>query len=94
MTEWVTIGTTFGVPLLILAVIGYFIRSAVWPLVVKRIEQADADRQRAEIERAKERVEFLMALERRDTGMNILSENIRDLTREIKALRGEERKRP
>lgn len=103
MTDWITIGTTFGIPMLILAVIGYFVRSSVWPLVVKRIEQADAERQRVEterarerteyaLERAKERVEFLMALERRDTGLNILSENIKELTSGIKALRDDLRK--
>jgi hypothetical protein len=39
--DWIQIGTTFGVPVLLLVGIAWFVNSKVWPFVVTRIEQSD-----------------------------------------------------
>jgi hypothetical protein len=53
--DWVQIGTTFGVPLLLLAWVAWFVNAKVWPFVEKRIEASDK-------ERAAERDAFLASL--------------------------------
>lgn len=57
--DWLAFGKEFGVPLLMLAALGYFIAFHIWPLVTKQLEQTAADR-RAELDK------FLAALDKRD----------------------------
>jgi hypothetical protein len=44
--DWIQIGTTFGVPVLLLIGIAWFVNNKVWPFVVKRIEKSDATSER------------------------------------------------
>jgi len=88
--DWIQIGSTFGIPVLMLIGIAYFTARNVWPFVVKRIEQNDA---RHQIETDK----FLAAVEKlanaqaessaaRDRVQSAQNEAINNLTNAIKAL--------
>lgn len=83
MDGWVQIGTAFGVPMLILAGLAWFVATRVWPVVVKQIE-FNQQQQR----------EFLTAL--KDIHNSLASQNdairgnteaIRGLTRLTETLR-------
>ena len=88
--DWIQIGSTFGIPVLLLAGIAYFAVRHIWPFVTKRIEQND-ERHRIETEK------FLAALDRlatahaessaaRDRVQLAQNEAISNLTQAIKAL--------
>lgn len=88
--DWIQIGSTFGIPVLLLAGIAFFTVRNIWPFVVKRIEQND-ERHRIETER------FLTTLdnvtkahtaetEARDRVQAAQNDAIRNLTDAIKAL--------
>ena len=55
--DWIQIGSTFGIPVLLLFGISYFAIRHVWPFVIKRIEQND-ELHRVETEK------FLAALDK------------------------------
>lgn len=88
--DWIQIGSTFGIPVLLLFGIAYFAIRHIWPFVVKRIEQND-ERHRIETEK------FLGALDRltstqaealaaRDRVQAAQNEAINNLTQSIRAL--------
>lgn len=88
--DWIQIGSTFGIPVLLLAGIAVFVVRSVWPFVVKRVEQND-ERHRLETER------FLTTLdnvtkahtaetEARDRVQAAQNDAIKNLTDAIKAL--------
>jgi hypothetical protein len=78
--DWIQFGTTFGLPMLILAAAALFVAKSVWPFVTKRIEAGDA-------ERTIERDKFLAALERRDAVQKAESEALHALAVAFQSLR-------
>jgi hypothetical protein len=76
--SWVKIAAQFGIPVVLLALAIYlavkFVDKKLWPLLVKQIEDAKAER-RADLEHAKaERAAFIETIRTRDVILAELTE--------------------
>ncbi len=88
--DWIQIGSTFGVPVLLIAGGAYFGIRMLWPFVVKRIEIND-ERHKVETERFLAALDKLTnthaeALAARDRVQAAQNDAINNLTNAIKAL--------
>lgn len=80
--DWLEFGKTFGIPVLMLAAIGWFGAKSLWPFIKGQVEAAQA-------EGKKEREAFLVALERRDQEFGKIVGEINQLTKAVDGLRME-----
>lgn len=90
MEQWTDIAGRFGIPVVIIAAVGWFLYKKVWPFVTEQITEAQAQR-KLEVER------FVETIRARDTLMGEMQrEHLKALTTmaaeftgEMRALRDE-----
>lgn len=85
MEQWIDVAGKFGIPVVMLALLAYFLARHVWPFVTSQIEDAKVQR-KAEVEKFVETIrmrDVLMAETQRET-MRALNE----MTAEIRRLGG------
>lgn len=86
-TEWIQVGQAFGLPVLMLAAIGWFLVKHVWPFVTRQVEDAQrvqtlsrneflAALDKIQEAHSKERLGFLEAMERRDREFERLATSV------------------
>lgn len=80
--DWINIASTFGIPVVIIAAIGWFLVNHVWPFVTNQITSLNS-------ERREERKEFLEALSRRDAELAKVADALDELTTAVRDLRGD-----
>lgn len=80
--DWVELGKSFGIPVLLLAAVGYFGVKSLWPFIKGQVEAAQN-------EGKKEREAFLEALERRDQEFSKIVTELNQLTKSVDGLRVE-----
>ena len=78
----------YGWPTFVLVVVGIFFWKALWPLIVKHLEQTASFLKQSQEQNERLTREFLAALERRDANsaeLNRQVEHIADMLSEIKS---------
>ena len=75
MEQWIEIAGKFGIPVVMLGMLGYFLLKHVWPFVTRQIEAAQAER-KIEVDK------FVETIRARDVMMAEIQE------RNLKALEG------
>jgi Na+-translocating ferredoxin:NAD+ oxidoreductase RnfG subunit len=76
MNDWIEFGKNFGVTLLMLAALAYFLMRHVWPFVTKQIEEAHAQRK-------EEIAKFVDTIRARDV---LMAEDRREHIRALEAM--------
>lgn len=80
--EWLEFGKSFGVPILLLAAVGYFFVKNIWPFVMEQLKDARS-------EGKTERDQFMKALERRDCEFAKVIAHLDDINQTMMQLRDE-----
>lgn len=84
MNEWIDVAGKFGIPVVMLALLAYFLARHVWPFVTSQIEDAKTQR-KAEIEK------FVDAIRARDV---LMAESQREHLKALEAMTAEIRALP
>lgn len=74
--DWVQVGTTFGIPVLILFGLAWFGIKYVWPMVIQQVEYAQQERR-----------EFLAALKEVNSAISANTDAIKEMARSLERIR-------